>query len=390
MKRLVILISFIICFSFVSDVFGSDIASLIKDLGDKKHAKNASYELAKIGKPAVPELIKALESHNKYQKRYAARSIREMGQAGSDAIPAMEKLLKDWDTQTREYAVEALGKMVQQADQVIPILRKATKDGHKSVRKKARSAINKLTARHLAKPQVEQEVKTRLNRGKTLGRKCVSVVLTKESSNKYTGFAEFEDGVKTSLIVDVDGNKIQYTFEAVVSEAANLQKTSREDFSQKAYQSPKPIQEEETKVQDEKISNEPNHTKPEATNEQRVIMTDSEIKEIIKKQAGLLKQLLKQKETPVTVFDFPLSASPQEIINICEKKGISIEVSPFHLLGGLVNKRELAEIVSNAIKLMYNERAMSPASKEGALEILQEGKIRLGSIMGSTSGGIAG
>ena len=147
MKRLVILISFIICFSFVSDVFGSDIASLIKDLGDKKKAKGVSYELAQIGKPAVPELIKALESHNKYQKRYAARAIREMGQIGSDAIPAMEKLLKDWDTQTREYAVEALGNMVQQVDKVMPILKKARKDSDKGVRKKAKKAIEKLRSK---------------------------------------------------------------------------------------------------------------------------------------------------------------------------------------------------------------------------------------------------
>ena len=127
--------------------FASDISSLIKDLKDKDTAKDASYELAKIGKPAVPELIKALESHNKYQKRYAARAIREMGQAGSDAIPALEKLLKDWDTQTREYVLEALGNMVQQVDKVMPILKQARKDGNKDVRKKAKKAIEKLRSR---------------------------------------------------------------------------------------------------------------------------------------------------------------------------------------------------------------------------------------------------
>ena len=143
-KSIIVLVVLALSINNVSLIFASDISSLIKDLKDKESAKDASYELAKIGKPAVPELIKALESRNKYQKRYAARAIREMGQAGSDAIPALEKLIKDRDTQTREYAVEALGNMVQQVDQVIPILKRARKDNNKDVRKKAKSAIEKL------------------------------------------------------------------------------------------------------------------------------------------------------------------------------------------------------------------------------------------------------
>lgn len=152
-KSIFVLVVLALSISTSSLTFASDISSLIKDLGDKKYAKDASFKLAKIGKPAVPELIKALESNNKYQKRYAARSIREMGQAGSDAIPALEKLLKDWDTQTREYAVEALGNMTQQANQVMPILKKARKDSDKDVRKKAKMALEKLNRNIFQKAQ---------------------------------------------------------------------------------------------------------------------------------------------------------------------------------------------------------------------------------------------
>ena len=143
-KTIFVFVVFVLSIGISSLTVASDIPSLIKDLKDKDKAKDASYALAKIGKPAVPELIKALEGNNKNQKRYAARAIREMGQNGSDAIPALEKLLKDRDTGTREYVVEALGNMTQQANQVLPILEEARKDSNKDVNKKAKVAVEKL------------------------------------------------------------------------------------------------------------------------------------------------------------------------------------------------------------------------------------------------------
>lgn len=131
-------------FCLSSPVFSSDIDTLIKDLGNKDKAKNASIELAKIGKPAVPAIIKALGENDKYAKRYAARALREMGEEASDAIPALSNAIKDSDSQTREYAVEALGNMVNESEQVIPVLKKATKDGDSDVKKKAKEAVNKL------------------------------------------------------------------------------------------------------------------------------------------------------------------------------------------------------------------------------------------------------
>ena len=143
-KTFFVFVVFVLSIGISSLTVASDIPSLIKDLKDKDKAKDASYALAKIGKPAVPELIKALEGNNTNQKRYAARAIREMGQNGSDAIPALEKLIKDGDTATREYVVEALGNMTQQANQVLPMLEKAREDSNEDVREKAKSSIEKL------------------------------------------------------------------------------------------------------------------------------------------------------------------------------------------------------------------------------------------------------
>ena len=133
-----------VCFCLNSIGFSSDIASLIKDLGDKEKAKTASGELAKIGKAAVPALIKVLEGNDKYSKRYAARALRGMGEEASDAIPALSKALNDLDSQTRGYAVEALGNMVNEGDQVIAVLKKAGKDSDSDVKKKATEALKKL------------------------------------------------------------------------------------------------------------------------------------------------------------------------------------------------------------------------------------------------------
>ena len=144
MKKLILVTNLMLCLSFGSPALANNIETLIKELGHKSKAKDASKSLAEIGKPTVPALIQALEGKNKYQKRYAARSIREMGQTGSDAILSLEKLLKDRDTQTREYAVEALGNMLLQAEHVLPMLKKATKDKNKDIAEKANRSIQKI------------------------------------------------------------------------------------------------------------------------------------------------------------------------------------------------------------------------------------------------------
>jgi HEAT repeat protein len=144
MKRIFTATILAVLFCLCSIGFSSEIDALIKDLGNKDKAKNASVELAKIGKPAVPALIKALGENDKYTKRYAARALREMGEDASDSIPALSKAIKDSDSQTREYAVESLGNMVNEAEQVIPVLKKATKDSDNDVKKKAKEALKKL------------------------------------------------------------------------------------------------------------------------------------------------------------------------------------------------------------------------------------------------------
>jgi len=136
----------ILCSGLASAAFGDDIASLIEQLGDwnKNKAKKASDELAAMGEPVVPELIKALNSKDRRRGRFAARALRQIGQDAADAVPALSESLKDPDALTREYAIEALGTMVNQADQVIPVLTEAMNDRDKDVGDKARLVIAQL------------------------------------------------------------------------------------------------------------------------------------------------------------------------------------------------------------------------------------------------------
>ena len=192
-----------------SNIFASssEITSLVNDLKTKKKAKNASESLAKIGSPAVTQLIIALEGNNKQQKRYTARAIREMGQDGSDAIPALSKLINDGDSQTREYVVEALGQMVRQAEQVRSLLRKATKDRDKSVREKAQNAMSNLP---LTKPEIEKYVQKQINDYDN-SNKCTSVLLKPEAPDKYRGYVKLANGNEIALSVTVLGNKVNYS-----------------------------------------------------------------------------------------------------------------------------------------------------------------------------------
>lgn len=319
MKKLILVMNLMFCLSFGSPALANNIETLIKELGRESKAKDASKDLAEIGKPAVPALIQALEGKNKYQKRYAARSIREMGQTGSDAIPALEKLLKDRDVPTREYAVEALGNMLLQAEHVLPMLKKATKDKNKDVAEKANRSIQKIQTALTDEKCLADIIKSRLN---ATGKKCTSLVLEEKSPNQYKGVAEFEDGLKTQVVVKVLGAKVQYSFGKLV---ANDKETK--DFSQE--HSPQ----KEAEIQDEKTTSDPNCTN-------------------------------------FRVFGVSLNASLQQVVNELENNEIPI-------YDGLITMDSFDRNVKFEIDKTYDKRWNTPShQKEKALKLLDEKKIK--------------
>ncbi|MEZ4487593.1 MAG: HEAT repeat domain-containing protein [Cyanobacteriota/Melainabacteria group bacterium] len=58
--------------------------------------------------PAVPKLIKMLDSSDRYQRQYACRALGAIGLEAKDALPALEKATKDSDASVRSNAQTAI------------------------------------------------------------------------------------------------------------------------------------------------------------------------------------------------------------------------------------------------------------------------------------------
>lgn len=75
---------------------------------DESVRLEAVDSLVEIGKPALPWLIKALESGDVRTRRHAALAVGKLGLLANEAVPALRARLKDPDQQVRELAGAAL------------------------------------------------------------------------------------------------------------------------------------------------------------------------------------------------------------------------------------------------------------------------------------------
>jgi HEAT repeat protein len=105
------------------DVYGgsTDIADIPKHIADFKDESNsglvqarAMNALVKIGKPAVPPLIAALESEDSSTRLMALNTLNLMGADAKEAIPTIEKLTKDDDTDVQKRAIDVLANLQKQ------------------------------------------------------------------------------------------------------------------------------------------------------------------------------------------------------------------------------------------------------------------------------------
>lgn len=84
--------------------------------------------LARIGPPAVPSLIAALEDEDTEVRLQAAHGLARMGPKAELAVPALILTLEDSDAEVRQASARALGQIGQAAEVAIPALVKALKD----------------------------------------------------------------------------------------------------------------------------------------------------------------------------------------------------------------------------------------------------------------------
>lgn len=80
-------------------------------LDDPTMSRNIMSYLSSFGDkaaPAVPKLIKRLDSTDRYQRQYACRALGAIGPKAKEALPALKKLMKDSDSNVRRYAQTAI------------------------------------------------------------------------------------------------------------------------------------------------------------------------------------------------------------------------------------------------------------------------------------------
>jgi len=85
---------------------------LVAILADKEDRQAASNALVRIGKPAVPDLIKGLNNKNQFVRLSSAHSLGRIGSDAREAIPMlMERARSDTSINVREAATGALEKV---------------------------------------------------------------------------------------------------------------------------------------------------------------------------------------------------------------------------------------------------------------------------------------
>ena len=118
----------------------AEIASEIENLkkGDEFLVEDAIDALRKLGSPAIPQLIEALQSEN-LQVRQGA--VDALGKIGQSAIPDLLEGLKSDKEQVRWGAAKALGIVGSDAKEAVPDLIEALQDKEARVRSSAADAL---------------------------------------------------------------------------------------------------------------------------------------------------------------------------------------------------------------------------------------------------------
>jgi HEAT repeat protein len=114
-----------------------------RDENTSSYAASALGDMKTAALPALPDLVKTLETHPQNKTREdAAEAIGEIGPKASAAVPALIKAAQNdkWPS-VRKAAVTALGEMGTAAKEAIPMLRKSLESPDDWMRLAARNAL---------------------------------------------------------------------------------------------------------------------------------------------------------------------------------------------------------------------------------------------------------
>ncbi len=125
-----------------------------RDESTSSYAASALGDMKTAALPALPDLVRALETHPQNKTREdSAEAIGDIGPKASSAVPALMKAGQNdkWPA-VRKAAVTAIGEMGQSAREAIPMLREALKSPDDWMRLAARNALFRV------QPDKSQEV----------------------------------------------------------------------------------------------------------------------------------------------------------------------------------------------------------------------------------------
>lgn len=117
---------------------------LIACLRRNHRALHASAILSRIGAPAIPALLAALDGADADLRAWAAWTLGGMAEQAAGAVEALEQRLRDADEIARAAAGHALGLIGKPAARSLPALEGLQQDGSALVRRQASAAMRRL------------------------------------------------------------------------------------------------------------------------------------------------------------------------------------------------------------------------------------------------------
>jgi hypothetical protein len=84
--------------------------------------ETAADALARIGSPAVPSLVQAMQNPDPQIRLKAVKVLGRMGPDAKDAVPDLIRLLEDPDEEIRKAASRTLGRIGPAAQEAVPAL----------------------------------------------------------------------------------------------------------------------------------------------------------------------------------------------------------------------------------------------------------------------------
>src|SRR5690606_19589378 len=112
----------------------------------KTYACGELMRLGSLARPAVPALIRALDSGDNTVEREVARALGEIAVDMAEPVEPLRKRVREFKNDAAWFACEALGKIGRPALVAIPDLEEAAKSPVDSMSRKARHALLLLRA----------------------------------------------------------------------------------------------------------------------------------------------------------------------------------------------------------------------------------------------------